>query len=125
MLKNVNLKKLDRLKAELPTSLVKNNTASDSNHIYFAETKDEKQTMLESRMIQSAIPIDLEKESTSSTPSRALLEYQIRQERLEKLALAETKLQNQKHIMQPGRRKITKVDEYGHPVFKWKAERKK
>ena len=119
MQKHMNERKLERLKAELPKSLA--NEAS-GDHIVSAEDADEKQAI-----ISSLKPTDTpsEVEETETKPSRTLREYEARKQRIETLSVAERKLLTQKHIMQPGRRKVVGTDEFDQPIFKWRAERKK
>lgn len=103
----------------------------EAQHLIFAEDDEEKVEILQQYLLPehgSDEESEDEAEETTdikSKPSKALLEYTARKERLEALELAEKKLINQRYIMQPGRRKIVGTDEYGHPIFKWRAQRKK
>ncbi len=125
MVKLMNERKLERLKAELPQSLA---TSESSEHFIFAEDEEEKNVILESRENETADEDkgkDKSEDEKAKKASKALREYQVRQERVKALTIAEKKLISQRHIMQPGRRKIIGTDEYGQPIFKWKAQRKK
>ena len=121
MQKMVNAKKLERLRGELPQSLA--NEQDSNDHIIFADDAEDKAEILQK--YSSLEEESVEPEAPKPKSSKALAEYLARKERLEALELAEKKLVTQRHIMQPGRRKIVGTDEYGHPIFKWKAERKK
>lgn len=135
MLKHMNERKLESLKAVLPHSLA--NKDADTEHILFAEDDEEKSAILAQHQPCDNVDEDSDADTDSdekpvkkSSPpqakaSAALREYEIRKQRIEALALAERKLATQKHIMQPGRRKIVGQDEYEQPIFKWKAQRKK
>lgn len=132
MLKHMNERKLEGLKAVLPHSL--SNQDANSEHILFAEDEEEKSAIIaqkfpeaneDSEDIESGSDSDNEVAPQTSKRSAALHEYEIRKQRIETLTLAERKLQAQKHIMQPGRRRVVGHDEYEQPIFKWKAQRKK
>lgn len=134
MLKRMNEKKLDRLQAELPQSL--QNQAAVTEHIIFAEDEQERAAIL------SELPAEISDDTSDDTSdadessstklvvakragSAAKHEYTVRKQRVETLRLAERKLTTQKHIMQPGRRKVVGQDEYEQPIFKWRSQRKK
>ncbi|CEP18573.1 hypothetical protein [Parasitella parasitica] len=56
---------------------------------------------------------------------RLYMELQSRMKREEELSKAERELATQKALRQKGRKKEVGKDEYGLPVYKWKADRKK
>lgn len=129
MLKHMNERKIEGLRAVLPQSLA--NHEAQSEHLWFAEDEEERSAILSERCAENeddaertTYCADAEEVPVKKAPA-ALREYEIRKQRIEALSLAERKLQTQKHIMQPGRRKIVGQDEYEQPVFKWKAQRKK
>lgn len=124
MQKMVNARKLEKLREELPQSLVNVGETVSNGHLIFADDAEEKAEILQKYSSMGEEEMESEEPSKPKS-SKALAEYQARKERLEALALAEKKLITQRQIMQPGRRKIVGTDEYGHPIFKWKAERKK
>lgn len=130
MLKRMNEKKLERLSADLPQSL--QNQEATSEHIVFVENDEEREALLaDVQQDELSDGEDASEASDDDMPvkkqngSAALHEYQVRKQRIDTLALAERKLITQRHIMQPGRRKIVGQDEYEQPIFKWKAQRKK
>lgn len=121
MQKLLNERKLDRLQAELPESFV--NADARQSHIFFAEDEEEKASLLQS--LESGDRDEAMAEKVRPSGGNLQQELEVRRDRLEKLQLAESKLILQRHIMQPGRRKIVGTDQYGHPIFKWKAIRQK
>lgn len=126
MQKHLNAKKMERLQADLPQSLA--NPEASAEHLVFVEDPSELEEIIHSQpQNTNDLPADDEEQSEAvpKKESAALREYHIREERIRMLTVAERKLQTQKHLMQPGRRKIIGQDEYDQPIFKWRAERKK
>lgn len=119
MMKHVNERKLERLRAELPQGLL---PAGAPEHMVFAADEPERQQILEEG---GAAAGPVAAEAAPARVSSTLREYRARQERVAALAVAEHKLQAQKHMLQPGRRKVVGTDAYNQPIFKWRAERKK
>jgi hypothetical protein len=126
MLKHMNERKLEGLRAVLPQSLA--NQDAHPEHILFAGDEEERSAILAERCAEiedaSGAATDTEEKPVRKA-SAALREFEIRKQRIDALSLAERNLQTQKHMMQPGRRKIVGQDEYEQPIFKWKAQRKK
>ena len=124
MQKHLNAKKMDRLQADLPQSLA--GPEASAEHLVFVEDPSELDEIIHSQPQNANDDISNEEEIEGvSKKSAALREYQIREERIRMLTVAERKLQTQKHLMQPGRRKIVGTDEFDQPIFKWRAERKR